>query len=155
MSETARIVDQLHRAYHGPAWHGPALGEILAGVTAEMAALRPLPGAHTIWEIVLHIAVWEVAVTRRLQGEEIPKLMPEQDWPAVHETNEAAWQRALDALLEAQVNLEARIARMEDARLSEKVLGARPYSIYTMLHGVVQHNLYHAGQIALLKRAGA
>jgi uncharacterized damage-inducible protein DinB len=151
MSETSRILDQLHRAYHGPAWHGPALGEILSGVTAEMAANRPLPDAHTIWEIVLHIAVWESVATRRLQGEEIPKLPPAQDWPAVLEANEAGWRRALDGLAEAQQNLESQIRGLEDARLREKVLGDRPYSIYTLLHGVIQHNLYHAGQIALLK----
>lgn len=152
MSETSRIVEQLHRAYHGPAWHGPALAEILSGVTAQAAARRPFPGAHTIWEIVLHIAAWESAVTRRLQGDEIPALPPEQDWPAVREASDAGWRRALDTLAEAQRKLEADIAGLEDARLKEKVLGDRPYSIYTMLHGVVQHNLYHAGQIALLKK---
>jgi len=152
MTETARIVDQLDRAYHGPAWHGPALGEILAGVTAEAAARRPLPGAHNIWEIVLHIATWEAIVTRRIQGEEIPTLPPDQDWPAARETSEAAWQQALAALAEAQRALEAEISAMDDSRLREKVLGERVYQIYTMLHGVVQHNLYHAGQIALLKK---
>ena len=153
MGEMSRILDQLHRAYTGPAWHGPALGEILSDVTAEMAARRPLSGAHTIWELVAHITVWISVPTRRLQGEEIPVLPPEQDWPAVPESSEAAWKRALETLAEAQHNLEAEVRNLTDARLSEKVLGDRPYSLYTLLHGVVQHNLYHAGQISMLKKA--
>ena len=153
MSEVSRILDQLHRAYEGPAWHGPALGETLAGVTAEMAARRPLPGAHTIWELVAHLTVWIAVPTRRLLGDEIPTLPAEQDWPAVPESSEAAWKQTLAGLAEAQRNLEDEVRKLSDARLSEKVLGDRPYSIYTLLHGVVQHNLYHAGQIAMLKKA--
>jgi uncharacterized damage-inducible protein DinB len=153
MSEVSRILDQLHRAYTGPAWHGPALGEILSDVTAEMAARRPLPDAHTIWELVVHLTVWMDVPMVRLRGKEIPVLPPEEDWPAVPESSEAAWKRALEGLAEAQRNLEAEVRKLTDERLSEKVLGDRPYSIYTLLHGVVQHNLYHAGQISMLKKA--
>jgi uncharacterized damage-inducible protein DinB len=153
MPETSRILDQLHRAYEGPAWHGPALGEILAGVTWRTAAQRPIPGAHTIWELVLHITVWISVPTRRLEGAEIPTLPPDQDWPAAPEPSESAWHEALAKLAEAQQNLESAVRQLTDDRLRDKVLGEVPYSIYTMLHGVVQHNLYHAGQIALLKKA--
>src|SRR5450432_2781890 len=66
MAEVNRILDQLHRAYDGPAWHGPALREILAGVTWQTAALHPITGAHTIWELVLHLTVWMSVVTRRI-----------------------------------------------------------------------------------------
>jgi uncharacterized damage-inducible protein DinB len=91
--------------------------------------------------------------TRRLEGAEIPTLPPDQDWPAAPEPSESGWRQALDQLAQAQRNLESEIAKLPDDRLREKVLGDVPYSIYTMLHGVVQHNLYHAGQIALLKKA--
>jgi uncharacterized damage-inducible protein DinB len=152
MPEVSRILDQLHRAYEGPAWHGPALREILTGVTWQTAAQRPIPGAHTIRELVLHIIVWISVPTRRIEGAEMPTLPPEQDWPAPEPT-ESAWQQALDRLAEAQRNLESQVGQLTDDRLRDKVLGEVPYSIYTMLHGVVQHNLYHAGQIALLKKA--
>ncbi|HXM44038.1 MAG TPA: DinB family protein [Bryobacteraceae bacterium] len=151
MPEVSRILDQLHRAYEGPAWHGPALREILTGVTWQTAAQRPIPGAHTIRELVLHM--WISVPTRRIEGAEMPTLPPEQDWPAAPEPTESAWQQALDRLAEAQRNLESQVGQLTDDRLRDKVLGEVPYSIYTMLHGVVQHNLYHAGQIALLKKA--
>jgi len=91
MTEIERIADQLRRAHEGEAWHGPALNEILKGVTAEAAARRPIASAHSIWEIVLHVGVWESVVRRRLSGEVIGDLPPEQDWPAVRETSEGAW----------------------------------------------------------------
>ncbi|MGA3073308.1 MAG: DinB family protein [Bryobacteraceae bacterium] len=153
MPEAARILDQLHRAYEGPAWHGPALREVLAGVSCQTAARRPIPEAHTIWELVLHLTVWMSVPTRRIAGAEIPTLPPDQDWPAAPEPSEAGWQQALDQLAQAQFSLESEVSKLPDDRLREKVLGKVPYSIYTMLHGVVQHNLYHAGQIALLKKA--
>jgi len=153
-SEVSRILDQIHRAYHGPAWHGPALSEVLSGVAFETAARRAIPGAHTIWELVLHIAVWMIVPTRRIEGAEIPTLLPDQDWPVAPEPAELAWQQALDGLAEAQRNLETAVGKLTDERLRDKVLGKVPYSIYTMLHGVAQHNLYHAGQIALLTKAG-
>lgn len=153
MTEVSRILDQLHRAYEGPAWHGPALREILAGVTFETAAQRPIPGAHTIWELVLHLAVWISVPTRRIIGDEIPTLPPDQDWPATPEPSESGWRDALNQLAEAQRNLESEVSQLTDDRLRERVLGEVPYSIYTLLHGVAQHNLYHAGQIALLKKA--
>jgi len=154
MSEITRIADQLHRAYEGPAWHGPALAETLAGVTWKTAAQRALAHSHTIWEIVLHLTVWMSVVTRRLEGAEIRTLPPDQDWPAMPEASESAWQSALERLAAAQRNLETVVSRLTDERLDDSILGSVPYSIYTILHGAVQHNLYHAGQIALLKKAG-
>ena len=153
MPETSRILDQIHRAYEGPAWHGPALREVLDGVTWQTAAQRRIPGAHTIWELVLHLTVWMSVPTRRLAGAEIPTLPPDQDWPAPPAPSESAWREALDRLADRQRDLESAVRDLPDDRLREKVLGDVPYSIYTMLHGVVQHNLYHAGQIALLKKA--
>src|ERR1019366_4420402 len=97
MTEVSRILDQLHRAYEGPAWHGPALREVLAGVTSQTAAQRPIPGAHTIWELVLHLTVWISVPTRRIAGAEIPTLPPDQDWPAAPEPSESGWQQALEA----------------------------------------------------------
>jgi DinB superfamily len=95
--ETTRIADQLRRAFDGEAWHGPALLEILDGVTAAVAAARPLPDAHSIWEIVRHIAVWDDVARRRMAGA-VVQPTPEEDWPAVGETSAEAWPRTLDHL---------------------------------------------------------
>lgn len=152
MTEIERIADQLRRAHEGEAWHGPALNEILKGVTAEAAARRPIASAHSIWEIVLHVGVWESVVRRRLSGEVIGDLPPEQDWPAVHETSEGAWKQALAALDRGHAELQKAVMRITDRQLAEPVPGPE-YTVYFMLHGTVQHALYHAGQIALLKKA--
>ena len=152
MSEVERIADQLKRAYEGKAWHGPAVREVLAGVTAEKAARRPLVNAHNIWELVVHIGVWEAFARRRLEGEVITDVPPEQDWPPVTATDEAAWKKTLAQLEDGHMKLRRAIAALPEARLSETVQGMG-YSVYFMLHGVVQHDLYHAGQIALLKKA--
>jgi len=150
--EVERIADQLRRAFEGNAWHGPALSEILSDVTSEQAAKKPLCAAHSIWEIVLHIAVWESAVRRRLVGEVIDELPPEEDWPPVKDTSENAWQSILESLKQGNRQLQQAISEFRDERLSEPV-PAKGYSMYVMLHGVVQHDLYHAGQIAILKKA--
>jgi len=149
--EIERIADQLRRAFEGEAWHGPALRELLADTTAAKAAERPLPAAHSIWEIVLHIAAWKNIVRRRLEGEVVVNVPLEEDWPSVKETNDAAWKGALSELEQAHRALYEKVAGFDEARLSEIVPG-KNYSFYILLHGAIQHDLYHAGQIALLKR---
>ncbi len=149
MPETQRIQDQLRRALEGEAWHGPSLLELLAGVTADRAA-RPLPAAHSIWEIVLHVTAWVQAVHQRVNGKPI-ELSPEQDWPPVGQTTAANWNTALQALKDAHAQLQQAISELDDSRLHAKAPG-KDYSIYFMLHGVIQHDLYHVGQIAILKR---
>lgn len=125
--------------------------EILAGVTAREAAARPLNHTHSIWEIVVHIITWEGAVRRRLEGEAVEP-SPEEDWPPVTDTRDMAWQRALEALKKGHMALREEVSRLAESRLKDIAPGIK-YSIYFMLHGVIQHDLYHAGQIALLKKA--
>ena len=150
MTETKRIADQLHRAYHGGAWHGPALRQLLAGVTAKQAAARPLRGAHTIWELVLHITAWKRAVYRRMQGK-ATSLSPAENFPPMPKASTADWKKTLTALRAAQKDLHRAVSALPESRLKRIVPGKR-YSLYFMLHGLVQHDLYHAGQIALLKK---
>jgi uncharacterized damage-inducible protein DinB len=156
MSETARIADQLRRAFDGEAWHGDSLFEILNGVTAAQAAARPLKNAHSIWELVLHIAAWDGVVHRRLGGETVT-LSDEQNFPAAKDTSENAWRSTLAQVQQVHADLVRAVAAFPDSRLGEKVPGKDPahYTFYYMLHGVAQHELYHAGQIALLKKMHA
>ena len=150
MTETKRIADQLHRAYAGGAWHGPALRQLLSGVSAKQAAARPLRGAHTIWELVLHITAWKGAVLRRMQGK-ATQLSPAKNFPPMPQATPANWKQTVATLGAAQRDLHRAIAALPEARLKRIVPGKR-YSLYFMLHGLVQHDLYHAGQIALLKK---
>lgn len=152
MKEIERIADQLKRASEGDAWHGPAVMELLAGITAQQAAAHPLKGgAHSIWELVLHITTWERAVLRRLQGERVEP-STEEDWPAVGETSDEAWELTRKNLKRGNDELRLAISNLHESRLDEPIFEGMP-SVYGTLHGLIQHDLYHAGQIALLKNA--
>lgn len=146
--EIARIADQLRRMYEGPAWHGPALKALLDGVTEQQASARPVPQAHTIWELVLHINTWARVARERLRAEQNIDPTPEQDWP----TPTGAWQSALGALEAECHNLEGAIRFFPEERLNDPAPGTEPQTFYILLHGAVQHIAYHAGQIALLKK---
>lgn len=152
MSEIRRIQSQLRRSYEGPAWHGPSLREVLEGVDARTALARPIAGAHTIWELVLHVTAWNHAALRWVSGEDVGDLPDEVNFPPVADVSEGAWQNAQELMRSTVLALREAIGTMSEERLNEKV-ASREYTIYFLLHGVVQHNLYHAGQIQLLKRA--
>jgi uncharacterized damage-inducible protein DinB len=149
--EAQRLADQVRRSYEGGAWHGPSLGELLEGVTAEEAARRPLPAAHSIWELVHHVEAWEREPLLTLQGKTYESHSGDRDWPPVAATTAESWQGALERLRSTSLALVAAIGEIDDDKLEEVVAG-REFTYYVLLHGVVQHNLYHAGQIALLKR---
>ena len=152
-SEAARIADQLRRAFDGSAWHGPALLELLDDVDSATAAAKPLPNVHSIWELVLHIAVWDAVALRRLSGE---KSQPTgaKNFPPVSKPTEAAWRKAVAATKLTHATLVKTVAALSDSRLCDRVPGKR-YDFYHMLHGIAQHELYHAGQIAILKKVHA
>jgi uncharacterized damage-inducible protein DinB len=153
MTEIERILDQLKRAYEGNAWHGPSVREALAGITAEQAHARPLQNAHSIWELVHHIAVWENVGRRRLEGDraEIDISSP-ADWPPADDDSEPAWEQAKAALDRGHEALRQAIAGLEESRLNEPILEGMS-TVYVTVHGVIQHDLYHAGQISMLKKA--
>ena len=151
MKETERIREQLNRAFAGEAWHGPGVLEILENVTASQAAAKPIVGAHSIWELVLHIKAWEDACRRRLSGDRA-ELPDEENWPPVDETTDEAWENTLAALRENHQKFSDAIASVDESRLDEPILEGMK-SVYATLHGAVQHDLYHAGQIAILKKA--
>ena len=154
MTETFRLADQIRRAFEGSAWHGDPILELLADVDAKTAAARPIKDAHSIWEILLHIAAWDAAATRHTGGAAVT-LTDEQNFPPVGDTSEAAWTQAIDHTKKTHHELIKAVAAFPDSRLAEQVPGKTEnyYNFYYLFSGIVQHELYHAGQIALLKKA--
>ena len=152
MSEAEFIADQLQRAFYGNAWHGPALMELLTDVNAVAAAAKPSSNVHSIWELVLHIAAWDGAVQRRLGGEKL-QLKAEENFPRVPAPTEAGWRKTVADGKRTHDRLVKTVAHLSDERLLERVPGKR-YNFHHMLHGLAQHELYHAGQIAILKKQG-
>jgi len=152
--EVDRIADQMRRAWSGDAWLGTSLAELLADVTAAEACAKPVVGAHSIWELVNHIAVWEDAARRRVEGNPARiEISSDEDWPPVRDTSEAAWNAARAHLARTQDALVAAVAAISDTRLDEIIGSAHDQTLYVLLHGVVQHDTYHGGQIGILKRA--
>ncbi len=155
MSEVKRIRVLFHHIYRGPAWHGPAIRELLEGVSAQTAAARPIEDVHTIWELVLHMTYWRrVAVDALAGGPLDPEPPKELNFPPVDDDSEEAWEQALAGLEESQARLVTALKGFAEERLNEPVDG-REFTFYFLLHGVIQHDIYHGGQIGLLKKAQA
>jgi uncharacterized damage-inducible protein DinB len=159
-TEIDRIIDELNREYAGDPWHGWPLTQILDGVTAPQAAARPLAAAHSIFEIVLHMIGWKDEVRRRLSG--APAGEPaEGDWPAVTDASPAGWRAAIERLDATHQALLNAVRELPEAKLlaptndpRNRTTGAG-VSHYVLLHGIVQHDVYHSGQIALLKKGAS
>lgn len=157
------IADELQRSHAGEPWHGPSVTMVLEGVTAAEAATRAIVGAHTIWEIALHLAAWRGEVARRLSTGRYAE-PDEGDWPEVPapasgEENEAAWSATRERLAAGATALQEAIGGFPAERLGETFGGERDAPLGTgttfavMLHGVAQHDAYHAGQMVMLKKA--
>lgn len=149
-TELDLLADQLRRIQAGEAWHGPSVAEALAGCTAAQAARRPVSGGHTIGEIAYHLRVVEDGVRRRLAG---VSEGPESDWPANSDTSASEWRDSVNQLVETQrATLEA-LTRLSPDRLHAPLPG-KDHSSWFEIMGLIQHNAYHAGQIALLRKGG-
>ena len=151
MSEIRRILDQWDRSFSGDSWHGPSLMLLLEGMSAEDASKHSVHGAHSIWEFVNHIAAWYTIVQHELRGEKL-EVTSEKDWPPVWEASEIAWKRSLDHLAESRARLRKVVEGLAEKQLAEIPAGSAS-TRYVILHGIIQHDLYHAGQIAILKKA--
>jgi uncharacterized damage-inducible protein DinB len=150
--ELHRIEAQLRLAFAGEAWHGPALTEVLDGLMPEEAAAHPITGAHSIWEIALHLIGTYELVLRRLTGDGTP-MTSAQDWRPVPVVAQASWQVTLEALRRANEAVGQRVLGFQSDALDTPLIPQPAFSAYTQFIGITQHDLYHAGQIVLLKRA--
>jgi len=157
MQTADRLTRALDRAHDGQPWHGPSRAEILSDVTWEEAAWRPAAGAHTIWDLVLHMRSWTREVTRRALGG-VPGVPVDGDWPAMPKPSAAAWRDTLASLDAAHAELAATVRGMSEEALAAKVKdrpGAPPehsISVRSMVSSLAEHDIYHSGQVAMLKR---
>jgi uncharacterized damage-inducible protein DinB len=156
--ELENIAESLRQSLSGDPWHGPPIAALLADVTAEDAAAHPVAGGHSIIELVLHLAAWTREAGSRLRGDP-PGLPSMGDWPPCGGDAESAWAAARRALDEAHADLLRLVQRLPAARLSDRIGDLREPALGTgvtvavMLAGLAQHDAYHGGQIAILKRA--
>jgi hypothetical protein len=147
------LLQMLDEAYSKKAWHGPNLKGSIRGIGAQLAQKRPALDRHNIWEIVVHAAYWKYAVRRRLLGEKRGSFpLKGSNWfPCPSELTEKPWKET-KSLLDQQ----HRLLREVVARMGREMIWAVPTSSkvsnLTLLYGIASHDLYHAGQIQLLKR---
>ena len=158
MAETRRISDLMTRVIEGDPWHAGNVMDLLADVTVAEAKARPVPGGHSIWELVLHMTGWANEVRARVEGH-AAGTPAGGDWPAVGVASTARWAAAKDALALAYRHLDDVVAALPDRELNQPVLDRRDNALgtglsrYLTIHGAIHHGVYHAGQMAHLKRA--
>jgi len=157
-TEAALVADLLERVTSGDAWHGDNVEQLLDGLSAADAARHPVAGAHSIWELVLHMTGWAEEVRARLLGAEAGEPTA-GDWPEPPGARADAWARTRARLMASHQALAATVRTFSDDALNAPVRDSRNraagtgLSRYLTVHGLVHHTVYHAGQIALLRRA--
>jgi uncharacterized damage-inducible protein DinB len=158
VNEPERLGRELDATMSGDPWYGTAVLRILDGIDADKAAAHPIENAHSIWELVLHMTAWVSEVKRRLDGGTHGEPLA-GDWPAIGATTPDAWNEAVSTLRKAHADLSRTLAASPDAVLARQVAGGqidasgRPITLYQTVVGILQHDAYHGGQIAMLKKA--
>jgi hypothetical protein len=148
--EVARVAEMLRNTYNGSSWHGASMMEILNNVDVAQA-FQSTSHIHRICELVQHITSWRIFAIKKLDGDQNYDVSQEENWKDSTNQNESAWKEILAELEASQEKLLEKLEAFSDQNLDEEVPG-KAYSFYKLIHGVIQHDLYHLGEIALLSR---
>jgi uncharacterized damage-inducible protein DinB len=155
---TTALQDSVAATLSGDPWYGPSPQSLLEDLTPEEAGAHPVAGGHSILEIVLHVSAWLSEVAARLQGK-APSDPAAGDWPSLQGDTSDRWAAARARIAASQAEVAAALEAFPPSRKDERVGGERDAALGTglsfeaMILGVAEHNAYHAGQVALLKRA--
>jgi uncharacterized damage-inducible protein DinB len=145
--ELKHLIKMLQHTYEKNAWHGPAVKEVLENVT-EADARKRFPNSRSIIELVAHMAAWRIFVVKKLQGNIEYKVTDEMNFPIP-----AEWSKVVEELEASQARLLEALKGFDSSKLYDPVPhGSYNYNFYTLLHGIIHHDLYHTGQIALIKK---
>lgn len=145
MNETKQIADSYRAATVKGAWYGPTLAELLAGISPELATPQPVPGAHSISALLQHLLLWNERIRNTSDSNPMPRWDAEKEWaePPI------PWNELVARWNQSRGLLEENIRNFPIEDLAKQVPG-RSYSYETMFHGIVQHAIYHSGQIAMI-----
>lgn len=150
-----QLLETIDRGFDRKSWHGTNLRGSLRGLGAELALWRPGPERHNIWELTLHAAYWKYVVRRRILGEKRGSFpLAGSNWFVPESTTEAAWRRAVTLLVETHRSMRRAIAELPGDRLARAAPGGKT-TLFELIAGVAAHDLYHAGQIQLIKKLRA
>lgn len=154
MKKEINQLDEMFRgAAQGKTWHGQSVWETLKNISAEEAAAHPIPDSHSIWDYLLHIINWREYAIQILSNDEpyIIELNTEKDWTTITDFSQEAWKTALELYKKSTDELSEAIKKIDDSKL-EEIVPKQNFTFHTVLHGVIQHDIYHSGQIVLLKK---
>jgi uncharacterized damage-inducible protein DinB len=145
MHETQRIADSYRAATVKGAWYGPSLAELLAQISPELATMRPVAGSHSISELLQHLFLWNERIRNTSDSNLLPRWQPEKEWaePPI------AWNELVSRWSQSRELLEEKIRNFPIEDLAKQVPG-RTYPYEIMFHGIVEHTIYHSGQIAMV-----
>jgi uncharacterized damage-inducible protein DinB len=145
--EIQLIISLIQKSYEHDPWHGPSIKNILDGITEEQS-FRHLPNTHSICELVTHMTAWREFVSLKLRGDQDFIMNDELNFPACNN-----WHEVLKDLEKSQKDLVALLKQFPETRLTETVPSVtNQYTFYTLMHGLIHHDIYHAGQISLIKK---
>jgi hypothetical protein len=150
--EIGLLVEVLDHAFDRPAWHGTNLRGSIRRISVDEALWRPMAGRHCIWEIVLHCAYYKYVQARRIDNDPVRGGFPRKPsgWPALPgRAGETAWRQDVELLVEYHQRLREAALRLDALRLQQR---NKSWTNAQHLHGAAMHDIYHAGQIQLLKR---
>jgi uncharacterized damage-inducible protein DinB len=146
MNQTKRIADSYRAVTLKDAWYGPSLADLLAQISPELASMPPVPGAHSISELLQHLLLWNERVRNTSDIHPLERWQPEQEWaePPI------PWDQLVARWKESRDMLEEKVRNFPIADLAKQVPG-RMYAYEKLLEGIVQHTIWHAGQIAMVR----
>ena len=154
--ELIRIIDLLNTTYEGEeAWHGPSVVDVLRGVTPDMAGRRIAPNTHSIAELVFHMTSWRIFCVKKMQGDELFDITtPNKDFGALPDKiDDFEWEALEIELSLSQEELINELDKRDDDEFLEDIVPGRTYTYYDMLHGIINHDMYHTGQIMIIQKA--
>lgn len=154
--ELLRIIDLLNTTYEGEeAWHGPSVVDVLRGVTPDMAGQRIAPNTHSIAELVFHMTSWRIFCVKKMQGDELFDITtPDKNFGALPDKiDDFEWEALEMELSLSQEELINELDKRDDDEFLEDIVPGRAYTYYDMLHGIINHDMYHSGQIMILRKA--
>ena len=138
----------MNNTYNGAAWHGSSMLEILGKVSSK-EAFGMSSHIHRICELVQHIIAWRVFAVKKLEGDQHYEVSQTDNWKTFSRQDDEAWEEILTELEKSQKQLIDALKHFSDSKLGDEVAG-KSYDYYTLIHGVIHHDLYHLGEIALL-----
>jgi uncharacterized damage-inducible protein DinB len=147
MTALYNIITLLENTFNKEPWHGPSVKSVINGITQQQS-LSKLNNSHSIIELVGHMTSWRTYTAKKLIDDKSFKMTDELNFPSATD-----WQKVLQTLDESQVTLIEAIKKFDEKRLPDIVPSTNhQYSYYTLLHGIIHHDLYHTGQIAIVKK---